>query len=60
MPQVKLITAGYGWIIKKVIKESVTSDPSSKMMRYVEFTVAVVASLTTEQQLEDNKIVPKY
>ena len=52
------ISAGYGWIGKKVVKEPMTSDPSTNLMNYVKFTVVVAASLATKQYLEDQKILP--
>lgn len=52
------LTAGYGWISKKVIKESMTSDPSSNIMNYVKFTVILAASIATKKYLEEPKILP--
>ena len=52
------LSAGFGWIAKKVIKEPMTSDPSSTLMNYVKFTVVVAASIASKQYLEDLKIIP--
>ena len=52
------ISAGYGWIAKKVFKEPMTSDPSTDLMNYVKLRVVVAASLATKQYLEDQKILP--
>lgn len=43
------LAAGFGWTAKKVFKEPVTSDPSSNLMNYVKFTVAVAASIASKQ-----------
>ena len=43
---------------KKVIKEPMTSDPSSNLMNYVKFTVVIAASLATKDYLEKQKILP--
>ena len=52
------IVAGIGWISKKVVKENFTSDPSSNLMNYVKFTVAMSASIAAKKYLEDQKILP--
>ena len=33
------LVAGIGWVSKKVMKENLTSDPSSNIMNYVKFTL---------------------
>ena len=35
------LAAGIGFLAKKVINESMTSDPSSNLMNYVKFTVVM-------------------
>ena len=52
------LAAGIGFLAKKVIKESVTSDPSSNLMNYVKFSVVIAASLPTKDYLEKQKILP--
>lgn len=52
------LSAGYGWIAKKVIKEPMTSDPSSNLMNYEKFKVIVAASIATKKYFEDQKILP--
>ena len=52
------IAASYGWVAKKVVKEPMTYDPSTNLMNYVKFTVAVAASLVTKQYLENQTISP--
>ena len=52
------LAAGIGFLAKKVIKEPVTSDPSSNLMNYVKFTAVITASLATKDYLEKQKILP--
>ena len=52
------IVAGIGWVSKKVVKENLTSDPSSNVMNYAKFTTAMAASIVRKQYLEDQKILP--
>ena len=39
------LAAEIGWVVKKVIKEPMSSDPSSNLMNYVQLTVVIVASI---------------
>lgn len=50
--------AGIGWILKKVIKENFTSDPSSNNVNFAEFTAVIAAIIVLKQYLEDQKILP--
>ena len=52
------IVAGIGWVAKKVVKESFTSDPSSNVMNYAKFTAAMAVSIAAKKYLEDKKILP--
>ena len=52
------LAAGIGFLAKKVIKEPVTSDPSSNLMNYVKFTAVIAASLATKDYPEKQKILP--
>ena len=52
------LAAGISYFAKKVIKERMTSDPSSNLMNYVKFTVVIVASLAAKDYLEKQKILP--
>ena len=54
------LAAGIGFLAKKVIKEPMTSDPSSNLMNYVKFTVVIAASLATKDYLEKQKILPSW
>ena len=37
---------GIGWATKKVVKENLTSDPSSNVMNYAKFTAVMAGSIT--------------
>ena len=52
------IVAGIGWATKKVIKENLTSDPSSNIMNYVKFTAVMTGAIALKKYLEDQKILP--
>ena len=52
------ITAGIGWVAKKVVKENFTPDPSSSAMNYAKFTVVMAASIAAKKYLDDQKILP--
>ena len=50
--------AAIGWIVKKVVKENFTNDPSSNVMNYAKFTAVMAASIALKQYLQDQKILP--
>ena len=52
------IVAGIGWATKKVVKENLTSDPSSNVMNYVKFTLVMTGAIAAKKYLEDQKILP--
>ena len=52
------LAAGIGWIVKKVVKENFTTDPSSNVMNYAKFTIDVADSVALKQYLEDQKVLP--
>ena len=52
------IIAGIGWATKKVVKENLTSDPSSNVMNYAKFTAVMTGSIALKKYLEDRKILP--
>ena len=52
------IVAGIGWVSKKVVKENLTSDPSSDVMNYVKFTLVMTSAIAAKKYLEDQKILP--
>ncbi len=53
------ITAGIGYLAKKVLKESFTGDPSVNVMNYVKMTAIIAASIAAKDYLEEKKIIPK-
>ena len=52
------IVAGIGWVSKKVVKENLTSDPSSNFMNYGKFTAVMTGSIALKKYLDDQKILP--
>ena len=52
------LVAGIGWASKKVVKENLTSDPSSNLMNYGKFTLVMAGSIAAKKYLEDQKILP--
>ena len=52
------LAAGIGWVVKKVVKENFTQDPSSNVMNYAKFTAVMAASIAAKKYLEDQKILP--
>ena len=52
------LVAGIGWVAKKVVKENLTSDPSSNVMNYAKFTAVMAGSIALKKYLEDQKILP--
>ena len=52
------IAAGIGWVSKKVVKENLTSDPSSNIMNYAKFTAVMTGAIALKKYLEDQKILP--
>ena len=52
------IAAGIGWVSKKVVKENLTSDPSSNVMNYGKFTLVMTGAIAAKKYLEDQKILP--
>ena len=52
------LVAGIGWIDKKVIKENLTGDLSTRLMNYAKFTAIMAGSIALKKYLEDQKILP--
>ena len=50
--------AGIGWATKKILKEDFTSDPSSNLMNYFQFTIVMTGSIALKNYLIDQKILP--
>ena len=53
------LTAGVGYLAKKILKENVLGDPSSSIMNYAKFTAVLAGSMALKTYLEDQKIIPK-
>ena len=52
------LSAGIGWVGKKVLKESFTGDPSTNVMNYGKWVVALSASIYLKDYLQDKKVIP--
>ena len=52
------LSAGIGWVGKKVLKESLTSDSSTNFMNYGEWVAVMTGSLYLKEYLTDKKIIP--
>ena len=53
------ISAGVGYLAKKILKENFLGDPSSNVMNYAKFTGVLAGSMAMKTYLEDQKILPK-
>jgi len=53
------LAAGIGWIAKKVVKESFTSDPSSNLTNFAKFTAVMADSIALKDYLDDQGMIPK-
>ena len=53
------LTAGVGYLAKKMLKENFLGDPSSSIMNYAKFTAVLAGSKALKTYLEDQKIIPK-
>ena len=53
------LTAGVGYLAKKILKENFLGDPSSNVMNYAKFTGVLAGSMVLKTYLEDQKILPK-
>ena len=54
------LATGIGWIAKKMVKETLTADPSSNVMNYAKFTAVMASSVALKQYLEYQKIGMVY
>ena len=52
------LAAGIRWIAKKLLKENMTVDPSSKVTNCAKFTADVAGSITLKQYPKAQKILP--
>ena len=53
------LTAGVGYLTKKMLKENFLGDPTSSIMNYAKFTTVLAGSMALKTYLEDQKIIPK-
>ena len=49
------LTAGVGYVGKKIMKENFLGDPSSSVMNFVKFTGVLAGSMTLKTYSEDKK-----
>ena len=52
------LSAGVGYLAKKILKENFLGDPSSNVMNYAKFTGVLAGSMALKTYLEDQKILP--
>ena len=52
------LAAGIIWIVKKVVKEDFTADPSTNVMNHAQFISVMAGNIALKQYLEDQKILP--
>ena len=53
------LSAGIGWVGKKVLKESFTGDPSLNVMNYGKWVAALSARrIYLKDYLQDKKVIP--
>ena len=53
------LSAGIGWTTKKVLKRSVTNDPSTNMMNMAEWVAVMTGAIYARDYLVDQKVIPK-
>lgn len=49
------LAAGYDWLARKNVKESMTAVPSSNVMNYAKFQAVIAGSIATKRYLEEQK-----
>ena len=54
------LAAGFGYVSNKMLKENFLGDPSTSVMSYCKWTVALTASMALKTYLEHQKITPNY
>ena len=52
------LAAAIGWVGKKVLKESLTGDPSTNFMNYGEWVGVMTVCLYLKEYLTDKKVIP--
>ena len=53
------LSAGVGYVAKKMMKESFLSDPSMSITNYAKWVAVLSGSMYLKTYLEDQKILPK-
>ena len=53
------LSAGVGFLAKKMMKESFLSDPSSNIMNYGKWVAVLSGATALKDYLEKQKILPK-
>ena len=53
------LTSGYGYVIKKLAKQSFTPDPSTDLMNSIKFLLPVSAAFVTKRFLQEKGYIPK-
>ena len=53
------LSAGVGYLARKVIKEPFINDPSSSIVNYAKWVAVLSGSMYLKDYLETNKILPK-
>ena len=52
------LSTGIGWVVKKVLKETFTGDPSASFMNYGKWVVVISVSILLKDYLQDKKVIP--
>ena len=52
------LSAGIGWLGKKILKESFIGDPSTSIMNFGRWVLVLTTSTYGKNYLEDQKILP--
>ena len=52
------LSAGIGWVVKKVLKETFTGDPSASFMNYGKWIAVLSGSIYLKDYLVDKKVIP--
>ena len=53
------LTAGIGYLGKKVLKENFLGDPSASLGNYGKLTLVVAGSMAAKDYLQEKKIIPE-
>ena len=53
------LTAGIGYLGKKILKENFLGDPSASLGNYGKLTLVVAGSIAAKDYLQDKKIIPE-